>query len=609
MYDIILKNKKILFVYQIILLVLLSLLFGCKDDNIRQILGKLKIYSDRNLTVEISTVDFGFVPTVCESKRKTYFANEGDGSLFINEFSGIATPFEVDLSHVELPLEIPTNDFVVLNIVYNPSQLNSSDLPINILTDNSVQDSYDLLLTGSGTNDTPSMKVECPRDDDPSIISTCNQLKFGNVELGNQPSLTATVKNDGVGNILISGVKVVGDDNSAYNVISLPEEGVVLEENSEHPITVDYTPKGFDNAELLIISSPLACQNADLPDYKNPFTVFLNGSGVVPDIQVCNLIICNDLGLVNLDFSNAVVSETTTKSFTVQNIGRASLAVSSLSFTNETSNEFQVETTKQVPFALEQSEEIIVNINYNPSDGNPDEGALVIESDDPDEPEVIVYFNGSSKPDIDVTPESVDFINVEQGSLEAISVQIVNNGYSELQVEEIYFDQSNISPDFSLENLPSFPLLLTPGDSSEFAVNYNRQGPGNDVGLLIIKSNDPDENPMEINVNGYSDPSLDNYPPIANSGGDQVVSGYDLSNPYSITLDGNASIDDHNRIVLYEWVLVFKPEGSQTSLSSQFGVTTSFIPDRYGRYRFGLIVYDDLNQASTRDDVEISINN
>jgi hypothetical protein len=78
-----------------------------------------------------------------------------------------------------------------------------------------------------------------------------------------------------------------------------------------------------------------------------------------------------------------------------------------------------------------------------------------------------------------------------------------------------------------------------------------------------------------------------NVAPVANAGNPQAV-----TRGATVTLDGSGSTDANNDVLLYSWVLTYKPAGSSAVLSSATAARPTFVADTVGVYVATLVVND-----------------
>ena len=116
------------------------------------------------------------------------------------------------------------------------------------------------------------------------------------------------------------------------------------------------------------------------------------------------------------------------------------------------------------------------------------EAAIVVASNDPDEPEVSVpaHLHVTGAPDVDVTPTSLDFGPVFVGDSAIRTVTVTNDGTDALTVAGLTLDH----PDFAAD--PS-GFTLAVGESRDVSVTYAPSAAVPAAATLVVASDDPDE--------------------------------------------------------------------------------------------------------------------
>ena len=259
-----------------------------------------------------------------------------------------------------------------------------------------------------------------------------------------------------------------------------------------------------------------------------------------------------------------------------------------------------------------------LTVTYHPQDAGRDDGAVVIHSNDPDEPQVTVTLGAEVRPDLEVTPSDwVEFAGVEIGGSASQKVTLRNVGYAELNITSIAFNpQYNPGdpPVFGVSGLPAdfpqTPIVLQPAEAFEFNVDFtDNPSMENELGQLEIGHDSPnDPNPYILLAVNQGTPA--NLPPVAViDPPSQAVSGLQ-----QVTLDGSNSFDPDSgdSITRYQWSMLFVPQDaqgnqSQSTLDSTDQPTTTFTPDMPGKYVVRLVVFDSFNTPSQPTDSEISV--
>jgi pimeloyl-ACP methyl ester carboxylesterase len=108
---------------------------------------------------------------------------------------------------------------------------------------------------------------------------------------------------------------------------------------------------------------------------------------------------------------------------------------------------------------------------------------------------------GTAEPDIDVSPSSYDFGNVEIGSSTTTYVSISNIGDGDLSIESLGFS-SGSSSSFSITTAPSLPATVVPGGTVDVEITFAPTNVFYSSAVLKIGSNDPDESVVTVDLAG-----------------------------------------------------------------------------------------------------------
>ncbi len=177
---------------------------------------------------------------------------------------------------------------------------------------------------------------------------------------------------------------------------------------------------------------------------------------------------------VEIDFGNGHIGDTVTQQLTIRNTGTADLRVFSITFESGSSDEFSAEPLGSVNQLLSPSDDLMVSVNYSPTNASLDQGALLIACNDPDHALVRVRLSSSYKGSSEITVtddvsgdlaevELIDFGQVQVGSNSSDSVYVLNTGTGNavLTIDEVR-TQPISSEFFQLETNPLPPAYLNP---------------------------------------------------------------------------------------------------------------------------------------------------
>jgi hypothetical protein len=178
----------------------------------------------------------------------------------------------------------------------------------------------------------------------------------------------------------------------------------------------------------------------------------------------------------------------------IKNIGNDDLNITDIQLHYGNSN-FSLTTTPNGIVEPLQSTELIVA--YEPGTYEINYDVISIFSNDADEPEILVYLDGSGDaPVIHITPTEYDFGTTYVGCEDALGVTITNIGNANLEIVDLeYF--ASLPVDFSIEDFETehgpLPWTITPtyGDYIHLRIEYIPLDLLDDEAWVEVTSNDP----------------------------------------------------------------------------------------------------------------------
>lgn len=259
------------------------------------------------------------------------------------------------------------------------------------------------------------------------------------------------------------------------------------------------------------------------------------GSTPEPEITVSPLSL--DFGLVE----NGTTGDITVN---IANDGSADLNVSSLSTDNGV---FTVESPT-APIVIAAGNNTDVTIRFSPVADGAQSGNLTIASDDTDESSVVVSLDGEGftpapdEPEITVSPTSLNFGSVENGTTSDLTVNIANDGTADLNVSSLTTDNGV----FTVES-PSAPVVIGAGNNTDFTIRFSPVADGAQSGNLTIASDDADESSVVVSLDGEGftpapdEPEITVSPTSLDFGSINTGSTADLT--VNIANDGTADLN------------------------------------------------------------------
>jgi hypothetical protein len=461
-----------------------------------------------------TTHGFSFGPVeVYSTAQKTFqIENVGNRTLEIEKLytsSAVSKQFIIDSTYTTSNLE--PGETTSFTISFKPT----SDEPISVdmLIESNDPDEglYRFSISGMGILGSGNPPMILVKKNDNLVIIGSDAHDFGTVAVGSNVTVGFTIINDVSADyeLSVTDISFNTGDVTQFNRIApnLP--------NSIHPggsmdFTLEFEPDGSQpcTAEVEIRS--------DDPLYSS-FTFFVSGTGSEePDIRVLQGSGEIPIG-DTVSFGSVYIGEHLTKDITIENVGNLLLNVTGLSVIDP--NVPPVFTCiTSFPFQVPPGGSATIPIDFAPA--NPWAPGLLaanieLYSDDPDELPYTFRVDGFAltvpAPDInvinietgtDVPPASTghDFTTVGVGKVMTASFKIENRGNYDLNVYDISISGAS---DYYFGSNPS-PVLIGPGASAVFDVNYAPGGTDTHDATVFIENDDPDtgESPYIFNIQG-----------------------------------------------------------------------------------------------------------
>ncbi len=210
--------------------------------------------------------------------------------------------------------------------------------------------------------------------------------------------------------------------------------------------------------------------------------------------------------------------ETTT--VIIYNQGTGALKIDSIEWADGSSPEFTFMAKPPLPATVHPYDHTAVSVIFKeqaphgPAD-------LVIKSNDPDSPEVVVHFTSQAKtgdmPCIQLQPSTLNFGQVVRGTTKTLPFTVINCSTSTVlqisDVERSSFFGMQLTDEFQM--VPAFPTptMLGANQTADWEMSYSPGLAGLDNGYFLFHSNDLAQPEAKLNVSGIGVP-----PPIEEIG-------------------------------------------------------------------------------------------
>ena len=313
---------------------------------------------------------------------------------------------------------------------------------------------------------------------EPFLVVSADTLYFGQVCLCTADTLQLVITNEGVFTLTVDSMVL---DNDEYTV-DLDSFSINPGENIT--IRVIYTPDivGVSTGTLTIFSN--AINDSD-------YEVFLQGEGMNPPT----------ISLSQHEFADTLLAGMYSwDTLTIENSGDCDLT---FTITQEGSNWYVYEPWYGTIPPHESAEVTIVFLSYVAECDSTKEGTFFIASNDCFFPEDTIRMSLTviGVPDIDVSAEVLEFDSVYIGcegeaGVDTAKFWIYSKGCLPLTVYEIVSDTADFWPCIDT-------LTVASGDSQEVCAVFQPSVGGWIQGKLSIISNDPDEDTLNIQLQGF----------------------------------------------------------------------------------------------------------
>lgn len=548
----------------------------------------------------------------------------GTGPLTLDRVAmraGAASPFSVlgmngDDGPEPLPASLAAGESIEIMIEYDPATADADDFDYLEIETNDPDDCptddnpCEVQLNGTGAPADPVLATACLQEETcPSGAASCQvildpaggdhpqrvALNFCEVPVGTSRQLDVLLSNEGNATLELSELAFdpAHGDPAAFRLLApAGEEIVALEPGGEQVFSFVYAPvgEGVDSAGMDIHTN-----DAHLP--AEGLAVRLLGVSNEPDIDVHPRAI---------PFEGVTSGQTATETVTVYNTGTGTLDVDAPIVTGASlPGEFGVAPAGALQIGAAGAADL--EVTYAPQDAGVDHGSVILESNDPDEPEVVITLGPVLRPDLDVTPATaVAFTDVPPGGTARQEVILANVGTTDLTVSSIDLEDDPGSPPvFSLDGLPDgfpgTPLVLGPATNTSFEVVFTDDPGLEDESATLAITHDSPNDPVPYLLAVQNEGTPPNHQPVAIIDPQQQ----EAQVGEHVDLDGSGSYDpdEDDAVTRYRWEFLVKPQDVQGNPSAAVldnldQPRTGFTPDLEGTYVIDLVVWDSYNTES-----------
>jgi hypothetical protein len=466
-----------------------------------------------DINVSPSSYDYGSMPIGSSSTKMFLVSNRGSETLVIYSANGTGSDpdqFEVvSSSMLTPPYSLSPGVTIGVRIRFSPTSVGAKSAIVRIESNDPDENPLNVNLFGTGLG--------------PDITLTPPSHNFGHVITGSSTSHIFVVSNVGNTDLSVTSVSLAGTDPGEFSIDS-GGGSFTLSAGATRNITVSFRPSSMGSKGALL-------QIASNDPNNGSLDAALSGTGIMPNIAIAP---------TSKDYGHVTRGKSSSQTFVLSNTGNAALIVNSTRLVGSNPDQFTIYSGGG-SFTLAAGSSRNMIVSFRPTALGEQSAILRFSSNDPDKDPLNVYLNGSGvEQDISVSPDSVDYGDILVGSSFAQNVAIRNAGTATLSVNSVQLTGPH--PDqFSIDD-GGGNFSLTPNQTHNIVISYRPTTEDSHTAILQIASNDPDENPFDVPLNGTGvSTAMTVSPHEKNFGFVQVDScstqTFEISNPGSAALE------------------------------------------------------------------------
>jgi hypothetical protein len=482
-----------------------------------------------------SALNFGSVAVSTTGSATVMVTNNGRQSTTIQSVASSLPQFVV--SGPTLPATLGGRTSVIFHVMFTPTSAATFTGSITFSAGKNSGQSSSLSVSGTGIVSSTSPQSSYLLT--PSVAS----LAFGNQLVGTGSSQAVSITNTGTSSVTVSSVTCSGTGFS----VSGFSGSVTLAPAQSLSLSVGFAPAaaGSVSGSISIVSTAT----------NSPPTIALSGTGVQPLISVSPS---------SVSFDNVITGATSSKTITVQNPGSATLNVSQVTV----SGTGYTLSGPALPLSIAPGGASSFSVAFAPASAGTFSGSLALLSNASTSPTTVVLSGTgvAATLQLSASPSSLGFGSLSTGSSANQSVSVTNTGNSSVTISQI----TETGAGYTLKGA-TFPLALSPGQSTSFSVSFTPSATGTFAGTVTVTSN-ATNSPLTIALSGTGvQPQLTVLPSSVSFA--SVTVGVNSTQTITVQNPGSASLTISQASVSGTG---FSLSGLAVPLSIAPGASTSF---------------------------------
>ncbi|MEA3241638.1 MAG: choice-of-anchor D domain-containing protein, partial [Pseudomonadota bacterium] len=372
--------------------------------------------------------------------------------------------------------------------------------------------------------DTPEKTVPVTGEGiEPDIYIAPTPLNIGMVPVGESDEKSLVVFNHGNGELTIGTITL--EDNPLFSITDNACTGQTLGYGETCQVTVGFSPVAIGRIETMLNI------NSNDPDTPTA-SVKVISEGTVPDINAQP---------EGIDFGSVTtMTEGYVRTFSIRNAGKAPLVVSTAVLTDDANYIIKSSTCDNA--TMEPGYACHVNIAPTPQISGPIRGYLQVNSNDPDEAQILLPLDMvSSSPELTVEPSGAILFpdTIKDGFSAPQTITLKNTGNEKLRLSAIFLTAG----DNYLFDRGTCQEQISAGGSCEMTATFNPHAEGILVSALNVESNDPVKPAVAIPLSGTALPADVYVFPRSIDFGTIGIGGNTLSSNVTVQNKGTVPLD------------------------------------------------------------------
>jgi hypothetical protein len=432
-------------------------------------------------------LNFGSVAVLFDTLFSITVNNFGNTSLNIDSLvliqpDSIKETFAIVDLDEKFPIVLDPDNSLKFSVQFAPREWGSISGRLQIYSSDPLHEKIEVGLRGTGLAS--------------EMVVSSTEMNFGEILIIADSTEILNIENIGNFQMVIEDFNIFPPDSSfelSDPIISFPFN-IGPGSSADFPIKFMPVDTGHIVGQIQIISND---------PYFSEVSVSLSGigsdEGLFPSIE---------LSSDRVEFNQVDTSSYSQKSFVIYNRGPVDLIIpeDSIYIKNSIYDAFSI-TNVADEIRVDRQDSLAITIRFKPKKLGPDQASLLIKSNDPLNPEMIVTLSGTGVgdgfvPEIILSTDVLEYNQVDTSTFSEQSLYISNIGYTTLIIpgDSLYITDSAYDA-FSIVNITE-DITISPQDSLEVVVRFEPPELGPDQANLWMKSNDPINSTMIVLLSG-----------------------------------------------------------------------------------------------------------